>query len=45
MNLNCKQIDSKIASKIHAHRMAHGHKNLIQTLECIIKEWDELRKK
>ena len=40
MNLNFRGLDPKIASKIHAHRIEHGHDNLTQTLECIIKQWD-----
>lgn len=41
MNLNFRGLDPKIASKIHAHRIEHEHDNLTQTLECIIKQWDE----
>ncbi len=43
MNLNFRGLDPKIASKIHAHRIEHGHPNLTATLECIIKQWDEQR--
>ncbi len=43
MNLNFRGLDPKTASKIHAHRIEHGHDNLTQTLECIIKQWDEQR--
>jgi hypothetical protein len=43
MNLNFRGLDSKVASKIHAHRIEHGHPNLTATLECIIKQWDEQR--
>ena len=43
MNLNFRGLDPKIASKIHTHRIEHGHDNLTATLECIIKQWDELR--
>lgn len=43
MNLNFRGLDPKIASKIHAHRIEHGHDNLTATLECIIKQWDEQR--
>lgn len=42
-NLNFRGLDPKIASKIHAHRIEHGHPNLTSTLECIIKQWDEQR--
>ena len=42
-NLNFRSLDPKIASKIHTHRIEHGHDNLTQTLECIIKQWDEAR--
>lgn len=41
MNLNFRGVDAKTASKIHTHRIEHGHDNLTQTLECIIKQWDE----
>lgn len=43
MNLNFRGLDNKTASKIHAHRIEHGHPNLTTTLECIIKQWDEQR--
>jgi hypothetical protein len=43
MNLNFRGLDPKTASKIHAHRIEHGHPNLVSTLECIIKQWDEQR--
>ena len=43
MNLNFRGLDPRIASKIHAHRIEHGHANLTATLECIIKQWDEQR--
>ena len=42
-NLNFRGLDPKIASKIHTHRIEHGHDNLTHTLECIIKQWDEAR--
>lgn len=40
MNLNFRGINPKTAAIIHAHRIEHGHKNLTETLECIIKQWD-----
>lgn len=43
MNLNFRDLDPKTASKIHTHRIEHGHHNLTATLECIIKQWDEQR--
>lgn len=43
MNLNFRCLDPKIASKIHTHRIEHGHPNLTTTLECIIRQWDEQR--
>lgn len=41
MDINFRGLDPKTASKIHAHRIEHGHPNLTATLECIIKQWDE----
>lgn len=43
MNLNFRGLDPKIVSKIHAHRIEHGHPNLTATLECVIMQWDEQR--
>ncbi len=42
-NLNVRGISPEIAELIHKDKERHAHKNLTQAVECIVREWAQLR--
>lgn len=41
--LNVRGISPEIAELIHKDKEEHGHKNVTQAVECIVREWTQLR--
>jgi len=41
--LNVRDVDPDIVEIVTTHKYAHGHKNITQALECIVREWAQQR--